>query len=387
MANAYTTKLQLNQWAAEDKFLREEFNRDNQRIEEACVELYGQSDTLNDRIDTEAGALRQQILETTGALETRLSTETADIRRQLDPASYHIYQLMLQNYYDSKYTGYKKAMLFDGFQDASLVAEVTPGAYLDTVQKQVRILTQGAQNANTGFLQEAGWAGNPGNDATSCAWIGYDGGNYSKDTVLQPSGYGVLQSVTLRLASYSPNTPITVSVSLLDGETPLAVSQSVVVGNTSFLDYTFTFAGGAAVDGLKNYTLRVTNANQAYYLRAMYTAARNMVGYTAVFTPTNHTTGAIRTPAVQIGSNYTRVMAWARHSGSLGITLTAGAGSSPLGAISAVPAQTLDRTPCTETSYTLEHAPVSGDGTIMLTFSMSTSSGSGILYDYGILFI
>ena len=60
MANAYTTRLQLNQWASGDKFLREEFNRDNQRIEDACVELYGQSDALNTKIDTETGTLRRK---------------------------------------------------------------------------------------------------------------------------------------------------------------------------------------------------------------------------------------------------------------------------------------------------------------------------------------
>ena len=62
MASGYTTKLRLNQWAAADKFLREEFNLDNQRIEDACVELYGQSDALNTKIGTETVSLRQQLL-------------------------------------------------------------------------------------------------------------------------------------------------------------------------------------------------------------------------------------------------------------------------------------------------------------------------------------
>lgn len=387
MANAYTTRLQLNQWASGDKFLREEFNRDNQRIEDACVELYDRSDTLDTKIDTETGTLRQQLLDKTGTLETRLSTETADIRRQLDPASYHIYQLMLQNYYDGKYTAYKKAMIFDGFQDASLVAAVTPGAYLDTAQKQVRILTQGAQNIDTGFIQEAGWTGSMDSDGGSCAWIGQSGGTYSKDTTLQPSGFGVLQSVTLRLAVRNTGTPITVTITLLDGTKQLAVSQSATVNSTTFRDYTFAFTGGVSLDGLKNYILRITNVNQGYYLKAMYIASRDKVAYKAVFTPTNHTNGSIRTPAIQMGKSYTRVAAWARYSGGLGITLNAGSTSRILTVGSSRSAQTMDGTACTETSYTLEDAPVSSDGNVTLALSLSVSGGSGILYDYGIVFI
>ena len=344
MASAYTTRLQLNQWAAGDKFLREEFNRDNQRVEAACAELYDGNREL----------------------EHRLTAEAADIRRQLDPASYHIYQLLLQNYYDGKYTGYRKALVFDGFQDAALVAEVTPGAYLDTEQRQVRVLTQGAQNINTGFVQEAGWGGSADSDANRCAWIGYSGSGYS--------------------ARYS-DTPITVSAALLDGTRQLAVSQTLTVSGSSFRDYTFSFSGGVALDGLRSYTLRITNVSQGHYLKAMYDVNDGEIGYSAVFSPTNHTTGAIQTPALQVGSGYTRVLAWARYSGGLGVTLTAGSAAQSLAAVSSRPAQTLDGTACTETAYALEDAPASSGGNVTLSFSISAAGGSGVLYDYGVAFI
>lgn len=387
MASSYTTKLQLNQWAAADKFLREEFNQDNQRIEAACVELYGQSDTLNGKIDTEAGALRQQILETTGALESRLDAETADIRRQLDPASYHIYQLMLQNYYDGKYTGYKKALVFDGFQDTSLVATVIPGAYVDTAQKQVRILTQGAQSIDTGFVQAAGWSGSADSDANFCAWLGYSGEGYSAEVALQPSGYGVLHSVTLRLSIRYSTTPITVTVALMDGGSQLAVSQSLTINTTSFQDYVFSFSNGVTLNGLHSYTLRITNVSQGHYLKALYNVKNGNIGYSAAFTATPYTTGSLQTPQVQVGTGYSRVLAWARHSGGLNIVLSAGSTSKSLVAEAGRSSQTLDGTACTETAYTLENAPVSADGKVSLTLSLSATGGSGILYDYGILFI
>lgn len=386
MASGYTTKLRLNQWAAADKFLREEFNLDNQRIEDACVELYGQSDALNTKIGTETGALRQQLLETTGALETRLETETADIRRQLDPASYHIYQLMLQNYYDGKYAGYKKAMVFDGFQDASQVAAVTPGAYLDTAQKQVRILTQGAQNIDTGFAAEVGSPGNPGYDANICSWLGSDGATFTLDVPIQPSGYGTLQSVTLRLAPVNNLSTYSVTVSLMDGGQVLGSSQTVTLSGNTFQNYTFTFSGGIAVAGLHTYTLRITNASRSVYLRVVKGAAGG-TGMICTFSPISHTNGGIQTTALPVGSSYTRSMAWARHSGGLGITISAGGNTAPFQVRSTGNTQTLDGVPCTESAFALEDAPVSADGRVILDFALNTSGGNGILYDYGIIFI
>ena len=386
MASAYTTKLQLNQWAAGDKFLREEFNRDNQRIEAACVELYGMGDRLGGRIDQETGALRQQLLEKTGALDGRITAETADIRRQLDPASYHIYNLMLQNDYDGRYTGYKKAMVFDGFQDGAQVAEVVPGAHLDTAGKQVRILTQGAQNIDTGFVREAGWEGNSGHDANVSSWVGV-GSVYTADVPIQPSGFGLLQSVVMRMASFSVNDTIQTSLTLLSGEQVIATAQPVSVVGSTFRDYTFVFPGGVSLLGLQTYTLRVTNVSRTYYLKVLYQKTGNRLGYTCTFTPVGHTTGSVRTVPFAVGTGYTRVMAWARHTGSLGITLNAGSTAQPLAQVSTRPARTLDGESCTETAYQLGGAAVSADGCINLTLSLNAAGGSAILYDYGVIFI
>lgn len=386
MASSYTTKLQLNQWAAADKFLREEFNRDNQRIEAACVELYGQSDTLNGKIDTEAGALRQQILETTGALETRLNAETADIRRQLDPASYHIYQLMLQNYYDGKYTGYKKALVFDGFQDTSLVATVMPGAYVDTAQKQVRILTQGAQSISTGFAVAAGNPGNPGNDSNICIWLGEDSRTFFMDVPLQPSGYGILQSVTLRLATLNDRYTFSAQVSLLDGQQVVGSSQTINLSNTTFQDYTFTFAGGISLNGLHTYTLRITNTNNMSYLRVAKGSSGG-TGMTCTISPQAYMSGGIQTPALSVQAGYTRARAWVRHSGGLSVTLTVNGEGRPFQQESTGSAQTFDGVPCTESVFSLEGLSAISSGTISLTFSLNMTGGNGILYDYGVILI
>ena len=89
MAGGYTANYGLCQWQGEDKFLQEEFNQDNEKIDAAL-----------DRTETKA--------------DRALSG--------LEAADYNIYNLLLQNYYDGKYTGYKKALLYDGFLDESRVA-------------------------------------------------------------------------------------------------------------------------------------------------------------------------------------------------------------------------------------------------------------------------
>ena len=46
MANGQTSNYGLNQWIAEDLFLREEFNADNSKLDEALTGLQGQVDAL-----------------------------------------------------------------------------------------------------------------------------------------------------------------------------------------------------------------------------------------------------------------------------------------------------------------------------------------------------
>lgn len=105
------------------------------------------------------------------------------------------------------------------------------------------------------------------------------------------------------------------------------------------------------------------------------------------FSPISHTNGGIQTTALPVGSSYTRAMAWARHSGGLGITISAGGNTAPLQVRSTGNTQTLDGVPCTESAFALENAPVSADGRVILDFALNTSGGNGILYDYGIIFI
>ena len=89
-----TEHIGLHQWESTDPFLREDFNEDNRKIDQA--------------VETVEKQTRQ----------------TAD---SLENMSYNVFNLLLQNYYEGKYTGYKKALIFDGFMDQTLISAVDNG--------------------------------------------------------------------------------------------------------------------------------------------------------------------------------------------------------------------------------------------------------------------
>ena len=118
MASSYTANYGLCQWAPENAFLREEFNQDNAKIDAALKET------------EERAAERAQ------AAEAKADRALSGLQDQ----SYNIYNLILQNDYEGKYTGYKKALFFDGFTDESNVAEKSSGTlYLCLEDSVLRI--------------------------------------------------------------------------------------------------------------------------------------------------------------------------------------------------------------------------------------------------------
>lgn len=82
MASGQTEHYGLSQWESGDAFLREEFNEDHRKVDAALHEL----------------------------------------KATVERIHYNTYNLALQHYYDRKETGFKKALVFDGFLDESMVA-------------------------------------------------------------------------------------------------------------------------------------------------------------------------------------------------------------------------------------------------------------------------
>ena len=65
--------------------------------------------------------------------------------KDLEPVGYNVYNLLLQNYYEGKATGYKKALLFDGFRDESGISSVT-GVVWDASNPSLLLDALGQQN-------------------------------------------------------------------------------------------------------------------------------------------------------------------------------------------------------------------------------------------------
>ena len=96
MASGYTSNYGLCQWQRSDKFLREEFNQDNEKLDAALK-----------------------------AAEDRATAETGRVRTRLEAINYNLCNLLLQNDYEGKYTGFKRAMLFDGFLDGDGISALS----------------------------------------------------------------------------------------------------------------------------------------------------------------------------------------------------------------------------------------------------------------------
>ena len=137
MANGYTANYGLCQWQPGDKFLREEFNQDNAKLDAAL-----------------------KASEEKAAAEAQTAQSTAErALAGLEAADYNIYNLLLQNEYEGKYTGYKKALLYDGFSDESRIASKSTAIQIKNKAARLSKTGQGnitsAKGGGTCFLGDA----------------------------------------------------------------------------------------------------------------------------------------------------------------------------------------------------------------------------------------
>ena len=103
MPSTYKTpNFALNQWLGTDTFARTDFNDDNLIVDAALKRL-------------------------------------SDDMKGIAPMANNLYNLILQQHYDGKYTGYKKALIFDGFQNYSNIAGISEGLFIQTVSSKKRL--------------------------------------------------------------------------------------------------------------------------------------------------------------------------------------------------------------------------------------------------------
>ena len=265
MASGYTTHYGLCQWQGEDKFLREEFNQDNEKIDAA---LY----TLDQRT---------------------LGTEDA---------RYHVYQLLLRDYYEGKYTGFKQGLLFDGFLDQSGISQKTEGVLWSAGQIQ---LDSGQGNYSTNKVDTAVCSAEVGGTPLSQTWT--------------PTGRGTLNSVTVYANSRNPSsTPYTGTgkLEVLSGSEVLDSDQQTVVQ-----DYGATvFKLSVPLKAGTTYTLRYTalkvaspDGEGSHNLRP---DGNGRFAFSVTCTPQPFTEGELITRTQTLGRTWAKALAWVRYSGT-----------------------------------------------------------------------
>ena len=137
----YTPNYGLHQWVPEDKFLRTDFNEDFSKL------------------DIELG---------------RVDGMATELYRAVPNLAYNVYDLALKDYYESKYHGYRRALLMQDFRYQDTIESLTGGL---VIQDNALVLN-GAGQTGTMTTYNLGMTGVSWTRVI--AWLRYKaGGTYS----------------------------------------------------------------------------------------------------------------------------------------------------------------------------------------------------------------
>jgi len=325
-----TPNFALNQWLGTDTFARTDFNADNL------------------------------------ALDTVLKGLTDELKA-IDPLAKNLYNLILQNYYDGKYTGYKKALIFDGFMDYSGIESLSYGLY----RHSGKYLTFD----NTGYTNYK---------SSTSTYTEFTNSNLVR---YWTPAYCTLASA-ISIYYYASNSSATITVTVKDSNNNTIGSFSQTGGlPTSSSFKTLIFDSPVYFVAGKSYTISITCNATIYVLRE--TLANYNFYYELVSSTVIRSTGTCLSAAADIGNDYTRAIGWVRYSGgSVGLSLDVGGSELDFSLAEALPARTVNGlTACTEASFGLDvPSGLSGDTAVRLLLDKNGDSNV-IVYDYGVLFI
>ena len=332
MASGYTSNYSLCQWQGEDKFQREEFNQDNEKIDSAL----GQAEAKADR-----------------ALSG------------LEAADYNIYNLLLQNEYEGKYTGYKKALLYDGFLDGSMTASMSSGVVRS--QNKLTLDRTGQGDIPLGYSgQSTSYVG--GGSTATCTAGGSGRITGFRLKTIHEQGLTATGSATWKL--YKNGEQAAQGTSQLRfgataEEQVISISSVAVSKGDTFYFYIHT--GAAAPE--------------------LYTTSNGLLGGTFLITSTGTTGGTVTTPSLALPER-TTLRAWVRYSGgTVGLSVQGAAGLVPMVQTGTRTTTEPEGASCTEAEFLLEQS-VPQDEYLSFQLIMDVGNASVMyVYDYGILLI
>ena len=346
MASGYTTNYGLCQWQGVDAFLREEFNQDNAKIDAALK------------------AAEERAEEKAQAAETKADRALSGLEDQ----SYNVYNLILQNDYEGKYTGYKKALLYDGFLDESGIASRDDTLALGRMRLCLDSTGQASLTTAYGGNFSYTSTTSPSKSVTRCGRLT----GYAYRVYVQKTGTGT-SSFTL---SYELK---------INGVTVLDAWKTVQAANSQNTDLTLTFS--TPIEVTPGDKLQITlEGNGSAYLFCQNTTSDALAG-TFVIEPVSGSTGTVVTKTQEL-PGASGALAWVRHGGgSVSLALEDGSGGlHPLAAVEQRSATELNGKSCTETTYRLDETLVAGTWKLRLTLDRGETD-IAYLYDYGMVLL
>ena len=317
MASGYTTNYGLCQWQGADAFLREEFNQDNEKIDAAL----------------------------------------GGLRRGLDDTAYNVYNLILQTYYEDKYTGFKRGLMFDGFLDESGIA--AKDETLVVRDRALRLCRTGEEN----------WTAAP--DGSYGA--PYYGAFYTQTRTA--AGAGILtgfrftikytgSSSTVRLQVWLNGTQVReqeVTFTNLTGNREVTLEEPVLLLPGDQYRLGFPKRGSSSLD-------------------FALTSSDDLAG-TALITPLAAEAGTVTVTTQPLPEGCTQVLLFARSAGG---AVTPALAGTALTLHSTRQTQTPEGEPCTEQAW---RGSAPAGETVSLSWTLAAGAEGCALHDYGLLLL
>ena len=339
-----TEHLGLHQWESTDPFLREDFNQDHRLIDAAVGRIEGKADRA-------------------------LSG--------LEGMSYNVYNLLLQNYCEGKYTGFKRGLMFDGFLDESCVSSWEGSAYRDAASSTVSIDTVGQPSIPRPETGAALMSAGPKQSVVQ-EWTAQGNGVITAVSVYgECPSYGLAHKVTFSIWRNGEKLADSGKENLFtqDGKKwyEFPVNCPVHKGYTYEFRFYNTGSGGSFGD--------------IFCYRMEGEEFEPPLALGIVVTGGGSTTGAMNSTAEQMGA-WKHAVCYVRHNGQgqVGVKLGDGSGkweSAENTGSSAV--ETMEGEPCMESIFRLDTAQPGETAALQLT--MTAQSGNApVVYDYGVIF-
>lgn len=378
---SYTENYQLHQWEPEDNFLRTDFNQDFARLDAALRAAEDRAAAATATAAEEAQAAIQELDQRASAatnaaaaeaqaaiqeLDARAAQERQSILNKanralsdLERQGYNLYNLLLQQQYDSKVSGYRKALIFDGFQDEAGIASLSSGFAWYGPKPSLLLDTVGQSEASYAYGTGYSFTLSKGQFA---------------ETDWTATGNGNITTASMYIQGK-------VDVSLWSGKTML---KKVTVTSTK-MPYSFSFPFG--IRGGQDYTFRLDNPYDGTVTFARTRDYGTGFAFKLTMTPVKSNTGTLVSTPYTLDFSAARAVGWVRHSGGTAqLALRQNSGSwKAMTASGTRSTLNLYGDTCTESAFALD-STLSGSQDVRVI--LQTTSGNNVyLFDYGVVFL